>query len=265
MILLVDIGNSRIKWAAYKSGYLCYLEILDHTKLGWNSFMMYQIISHPAWIIDGVYLSSVGPSRIRDEVIFTLNFFVQEEIITAPLELIDQQSEYANHINGYTNPCKLGVDRWLAMLGARTFLNDNMLVVDAGTAITVDAVDQNGRHLGGYILPGLQKLVSSMQTTLAELTLESDSNNEFGFATNTNEAFNRGIALLFKSFFESSQLSESFDSPPTLVFTGGDGLLLCKLIDTNRLYLPDLVLHGLLYVALQEKQKRSTREKLKIY
>ena len=71
--------------------------------------------------------------------------------------------------NSYRQPRRLGVDRWVAMIGARAEFETTCLVVDAGTAVTLDAIDGSGRHLGGQIIPGVRLMAASLASETSDI------------------------------------------------------------------------------------------------
>ena len=91
------------------------------------------------------------------------------ETIGRPPEFASSTDTAAGVRNGYSNPAQLGVDRWLAVIGAFHRHRDACCVVDAGTALTIDGVDATGQHLGGFIVPGPRLMVESLLTGTSDL------------------------------------------------------------------------------------------------
>ena len=88
----------------------------------------------------------------------------------------------------YQDPSKLGSDRWSAIIGARSLSKVNTLIINAGTATTIDLLGANGVHYGGWILPGLELMHKSLETNTAQLPLAVRNSSLQGFGTATNEA-----------------------------------------------------------------------------
>jgi type III pantothenate kinase len=86
-----------------------------------------------------------------------------------PLELAETGSEFDGLRNGYRDPMQLGTDRWLAMLAARRAKPGAVCVIDAGTALTVDLVEADGHHLGGFILPGPELMRRSLEQATGDI------------------------------------------------------------------------------------------------
>jgi len=146
--LLVDAGNSALKWALfdakhlYGPGYVRY----DEAELDVLLAEHWAQLPLPA----AVWLASVAPPTVLEGVAAwsRSQWSLQVRAVCA------EAAAFGIH-NGYSEAAKLGVDRWLALLGAATRCPAPFCVVDCGTAITLDAVDSTGTHLGGFILPGL--------------------------------------------------------------------------------------------------------------
>ena len=154
--------------------------------------------------------------------------------------------------NAYTQPRRMGVDRWVAMIAAWRELESACLVVDAGTAVTLDAIDANGQHLGGQILPG----VGLMAHTLAERTSDiprtrrrrTEAFDGLGmFARNTGDAVAAGALNAVTGAIERAirtLRSNAYDA--SIVLTGGDASRILQALNDTALHRPNLVLQGLL-------------------
>lgn len=154
MILLLDQGNTRLKWRLLRSG-------ADVAGAGSGAGSLAEAADCIAAgggkaALQAVLVASVAAPEITrqllgdSEVLFGLT----------PRHLVAVR-QCGGLKNGYLEPGKLGVDRWLAMLGARESGAESFLVVDAGTAVTIDVV-MGGVHRGGYILPGLSMQRASL-------------------------------------------------------------------------------------------------------
>jgi len=157
---------------------------------------------------------------------------------------------------GYPEPRQLGVDRWAAMIAAYAASPDGVCVVDCGTAVTLDAVDGQGRHLGGYILPG----VSAMQRVLLQETAiepESgviDPGREWGNSTSSCIALGtcKSIAALIARSVEQMQAAGICN--PGLVLTGGGSGLIEPFMQIDYQRRDALVLEGIKLYA-EEKSR----------
>jgi type III pantothenate kinase len=149
----------------------------------------------------------------------------------------------------YAQPARLGADRWAALLGARGLCAGPCLVVDAGSALTIDAMAAAGRHLGGWILPGLAMMVAALEARtgdLARLRQASAPAAGEGFPTDTGPAMEGGARLAALGAIAAAQerLAAHAGAPPRLFLTGGDAPALRSALDNVEL-VPELVLLGL--------------------
>ena len=148
--------------------------------------------------------------------------------------------------NEYAQPEQLGCDRWAALIGARSLLDRGSLcVVDCGTAITVDALTEDDRFLGGIIFPGIGLIQESLLKGTADIT---HSRAEFKqvLGTTTAEAVSGGSFIGVAGAIDRV-LCEMYAilDEPKLYITGGDASLLLPLLKKSLQYEPDLVLLGL--------------------
>ncbi len=146
MKLVVDIGNSRMKWAWLERGAL-----RDPGAVAHDGGVPHEAIAalRPHGQPDEILVANVTAPALGAAVIGAL-----AEAFAAPVRAAETEIAAAGVRNGYVEPRQLGVDRWLAMLAAYARFRRAVCVMDAGTALTVDAVAADGRHLGGLIIPG---------------------------------------------------------------------------------------------------------------
>lgn len=155
MIACLDAGNSRLKWGLLDaSGWW------RQGALEWSdaSGLPGLVASWPS--VDRVVLASVAGSE-RESLI-------RKALGTLPLSVVCSSAGAGGVRNAYAEPETLGVDRWCALMGARSLVAGACLVVTAGTATTIDSLDASGHFLGGLILPG----VTMMQQALAQGTAQ---------------------------------------------------------------------------------------------
>ena len=148
--------------------------------------------------------------------------------------------------NGYDNPKQLGVDRWLALIGARHLDQGPCVVVDAGTAVTIDVMDSAGQHRGGWILPGLDLMTKALLGHTAALKeVASDSN--LSLATNTAQAIGNGnlAAVLGAISTALNQAKSPLGRPAQLWLTGGSAQQLSPWIELPHQVQSDLIFIGL--------------------
>lgn len=256
--LLLDIGNTRVK--------LGLVEDNDYEYLGAFSIQNFvdentvlSFLNDLDFNPNHIYVSSVAEEQVEMQ----LRHAIAVKWGLMPI-FMSTQLGCCNIKNGYQFPFKLGVDRWLSLLGARTYTEADFIVIDAGTAITVDSVI-GGKHQGGFIAPGLSILRQSLTINTARLNddcaaIENNSKEakpEPSLACDTQSAICGGTLYMASAFVNSlvvDLLSQS-ESMPNIYFTGGDGALLSSLLTVESEYIEDLVLLGIINV--KENIKKS--------
>ncbi|MCP3690402.1 MAG: type III pantothenate kinase, partial [Gammaproteobacteria bacterium] len=145
-MLLLDLGNSSLKAQCWHNSSLqssCYLRIEDGWQERFRNFL--QAIGRQR-----CYCAYVPGSQAAADVDAIIDCYSNGQ---QHIKLLAQQ-RCGSVVNGYSSPESMGVDRWLALLGAADVEQHDAIVVDAGSAITVDLLRGDGQHLGGAILPG---------------------------------------------------------------------------------------------------------------
>lgn len=259
MKLLIDAGNSRTKWA------WCPEQMAVDTPL------TVSVVDNQAWIQGESAGLALQQALQQASAIWVSNVAghawqqrFNQQVNTRHVRWMVPPSESLGLFNGYLQPAQLGSDRWCSVLSVWQTFQRDALVVSAGTAITMDAlqVRQAGKvadFLGGSIQPGLQLMWKSLQTGAAQLGYfyyETDE-TPLGFATNSLQAMRQGClqAVTGAIQLQYAQLAERCAKPPLLVITGGDAAVLHKCVQAFALpqvYLIEyLVLRGLATLALR--------------
>jgi type III pantothenate kinase len=150
--------------------------------------------------------------------------------------------------SGYRDPERLGVDRWLALIAARERSKQPTVIVDAGSACTIDLLDSEGRHLGGYILPGLTAMGEALVRGTHQIQ-ESKAVGKFCLdpGLDTSEGMASGALLALVGAIERVfyDLGDRGSCEPLLIMTGGDAEKLGSSLRCPSYIGPELVLEGL--------------------
>jgi len=249
MRLLIDIGNSRIKWAVQEPEGLTQQQAVDHHDL--TTRQAIDQILKPCGSVDAVLVSNVaGPSiaaMLRQAV--NEHAGIEPIFVTPRAECIVRGRVLRN---AYQQPTQLGIDRWLAMMAARGLSADAVLVVSAGTAMTLDAINDQGQHLGGLIVPGVHLMKQSLLQHTSDLAMRSgqvkivQSTAEI-FADNTLGGIELGALRAACGVIEAAyqQLQQLADTK--LLLTGGAASELQQKMNIKSEVVPNLVLQGLSY------------------
>ena len=232
--LQLDVGNSSAKWRLLEQGRVCargkYLPG-DYT----SREQLLASIEQPQQI----WISSVAAPAAEAELARMLAgrwsvrpWFARTQDRTGDL------------CNSYADPARMGVDRWLAMLAARERTGDRLCVVDAGSALTIDMVSASGQHEGGYIIPGPALMERALLLDTDRVRFEEEVDYALSPGTSTAEAVRHGIALASAGALLLA-LDRVVGEPAALLFCGGGGEALMRLLDRGGEYVPDLVFEGL--------------------
>lgn len=245
MILLIDIGNTRLKWAELRAGQLSAQSARSHLSTGRRELLEDMLSS--ADVPDRVLVSNVGGRDIGDACTAAIRqkWGIEPEFVTA-------SAHAAGVTNAYREPEKLGVDRWLAVIAAYSRNQGPACVVSVGTAMTIDGVDAAGRHLGGSIVPGPRLMVSSLLGGTSEIaTRMSDHDITYSaFSKHTGAAVVQGCAQALAGLVDRAvaEMQRSVGAQPKLLLTGGASDVISPLIAAHEV-VPDLVLRGLAILA----------------
>jgi type III pantothenate kinase len=218
MILLLDQGNSRLKWVLVREdGGVCLsgvvvneLCVVDEMK------RLLPTLTEP---VSAVHVSFVaGEIRRRDlEGAVRTVFGVHPSFCQASVA-------FRTLRNGYVNSTQLGVDRWMAMVGAWSGEETALLVVDVGTALTVDAVSADGMHLGGGIVPGVRLQRKSLGINAAMVESSAGQGCGVSWGRDTAGAITCGIWRSLAALVDAAadELANNSGGGCRVVLTGGD-------------------------------------------
>ncbi len=249
--LAVDIGNTRLKWALYaapKPG----AALIDHGA----AFL--EAIDDLA---EGAWCKLATPSSMLGSIVAGEGIRRRTE---AQFELWDLEPRWVvssasacGVVNGYDHPNRLGVDRWVALIGARHHVLGSgparpALVVMVGTAVTVDALDASGRFLGGLILPGFGLMLRALEMGTAGL--KAPTGEAVDFPTNTSDALMSGGADAIAGAVERMhrKIVLRCGAAPALIMSGGAAVKLATMTDLPFETVETLIFEGLLH--LQSKK-----------
>ncbi|MBT8147237.1 MAG: type III pantothenate kinase [Gammaproteobacteria bacterium] len=240
MILDLDIGNTRIKWRLSDTA-------SGQRKIGvasgLNDLLQATVEQHQ---ITRVRIACVRGGDLLLEMTHSL---AQDWQLTAEIAQVSRECQGLTV--AYSDLNRLGVDRWLAMLAAFRDAQGASVVVDCGTAMTIDLISNTGRHLGGYIVPGLSLAATSLTQNTA---IELDGQPVWGLepGNSTEEAIYHGALQMLLSLMDIT-IAKNLDGlsaqkPPVLYLTGGDATVLSDFLDLQDVKLrqtDDLVFEGL--------------------
>ena len=242
MILAVDAGNSRVKWALHdghsfvREGWAVHAG-LDALDAQWASLPMPSAI-----VIANVAGDGIG-RRLRKSL----------ERWTTVSQWVTSARSQAGVSNRYDESSQLGIDRWAALIGARRFSSGPCVVVNAGTAMTVDALTENGEFIGGIIVPGFDLMHESLGAHTARLSAERGKFT--AFPRTTRDAITSGAIQALCGAVERMRdaMLAAGNRDPELIISGGAAELVASHLGRPARIVDKLVLEGLVKIA-QEPQ-----------
>jgi type III pantothenate kinase len=237
MILCIDSGNTRVKLGLGDEHGWQFTAALPRNRLA-NDFPS----TLSAWPRP---LRAVACNVAGATASATIESVLAE--LSVPLIWLRSSAAQAGVSNGYDNPDQLGSDRWAALIAAHHLHKGACLVVSAGTATTIDAIDADGVFLGGLILPGLSLMRSSLANAAAQLP---EAQGVYADQPrNTNDAMASGAIAATAGAIDRMFRQVASDVRATCLLTGGGAAELVSQLQMPVRRIDDLVLRGLLRIA----------------
>jgi type III pantothenate kinase len=253
MMLAIDCGNTRIKWGLFDRGELSRTGHAALRDSGSHPFDRLGDALLPG--VERVLVANVAGDQVRDRIAETVS-----ERLGIVCEFVAVEADAYGVVAAYDTPRALGVDRWVAMIAARWNTPGIVCVVNAGTAVTFDAVDASGLHLGGLILPGARLMIGALaaQTTQIELTPPPNQParglDVLGTTTETGVGHGAWLALAAGVDRAVGIVADALGAAPRLIVGGGDAEALAAWLESEAVIRPDLVLEGLAIIANQQDE-----------
>ena len=246
--LAIDVGNTRLKWALYDAPapgatVLAHgVEFLENIeKLGEGDWAS---LPPPDVMLGCIVAGEAVKRRVQEQM----------ELWDVSPHWVVSSAQEAGLTNGYDFPTRLGPDRWVAMIGAHHRMLSRgaprpMVVVMVGTAVTVEAIDAQGRFLGGLILPGHGIMLRALESGTAGLHVPTGDVREF--PTNTSDALTSGGTYAIAGAVECmvQHVRQHCGAEPMCVMTGGAGWKMAPSMSVHFELVESLIFDGLLVIA----------------
>lgn len=252
--LLIDVGNSRLKWARFSQGQRSPQQALaygEHTPQAGALQHLQTLIAQET--VEKIVLVHVLGSA------FTAALEALCAQLVVPLILVQSRAGAYGIEVVYPNPEHFGADRFVGLLAARKLLGAQAaIIIDAGTAVTIDAIQADGKHLGGVILPGLKLLSDALiRRTQAVHMSATPFDHPKVFNDNTLQGMGSGCLLSLVGGLEGicTRMQEQMSEPAQVLLCGGDTVLLSPWLRLTHQACPDALMEGLQYVAEQDACK----------
>jgi len=250
-VLLIDIGNTRIKWARFDGRNLGRLRAAVH--LGWGAGDYARRVIGRGRPPERILVASVAGERVNGRVAFAARS------AGAPVpEIVTSQRRRGGVTVGYIEPWRLGVDRFVAAIGAHHLAKGRaVVVVGVGTAMTLDLIDGKGRRLGGAIVPAPTLMVETLLKNTNGIRRRAQGGAGGGkslFGKSTRAGLLQGsryaaAALIDRAVGEARALAGG--RKPLVILTGGGAPSVEPLVRSRHMRVPDLVLRGLAALCLE--------------
>jgi len=241
--LLVDIGNTRVKWATLRGSKQSRMQAAAHQDSGLALRALVRDAPRDVSRVIVVSVVAEALSRVLDDA-------ARRRFDVAP-EYIASSRRACGVTNSYRDTWRLGADRWVSSIGAHALAGGRAVVIaNVGTALTIDAVAAGGRHRGGAIIPGPKVMVESLLSGTHGIRRRAqggDASVRSMFATDTASALAAGSQFAAAAFIDRAvaEAALAFRSRPVLFLTGGAAPTLERHLVTRAREVPDLVLRGL--------------------
>jgi type III pantothenate kinase len=247
--LLVDIGNTRVKWTVLHASRLSRVRAAAHG----GGVAALRALVRGAPRVDQVVAVCVAGSKLERALAAAVRarFGLRVSFVRSAREM-------AGVRNAYRDTWRLGADRWVAMIAAHALAGSRpVLVASIGTALTLDVVSGDGRHLGGAIAPGPETMIASLLAGTEGIRrrarkARAPSGRVRGpFAADTASALEAGAVFAGAALIDraAAEARVALATRPLLLLTGGGAARLRTYIRTPFRVVPDLVLRGLALLA----------------
>jgi type III pantothenate kinase len=230
--LCIDIGNTLVKIAVFENDQMVHFRVIDRDD--------FQIL-HDVMVeykIKTAILSSVAV--VPSSLLTIMNQHLSKIVILDHETILPVK-------NNYETKETLGKDRLAAVAGANyLYPGMDLMVIDAGTAITYDIIDHNGQYLGGNISPGISMRYKALHQFTDRLPLLGLKENVPDYGRNTNDAIQAGVqhGIIFEVDGVIEHFKQSFPALKVL-FTGGDSHFFVNKLKNTISEVPNLVMIGL--------------------
>jgi len=233
--LLVDVGNTRLKWRLQQQGI-----VQSSGAMLVGDLSLAQLQACLPESANVMYWASVGGHAQG----LCLEAWAHDKSILC--HQMTTQECWQDLTNGYQQTQQLGVDRWLAMVGARQYTRSAVCVVDCGSAITFDYVSAEGCHEGSYIIPGARLMSQALTRDTAQINVTHEAVEDVQPGTTTTQAVLAGCYQM-AHHGACGLAREAQDRGYEILLCGGDGLAIANVLGVT--YVKELVLDGMAQLA----------------
>ena len=237
--LLIDIGNTQIKLGVWNDGSLT--KCSKCTQKNFRSI----ISKYKSTTFEKAVYTSVVSNYLENNI----KNYLKKTFSIKPVR-IKPTSSMLGVKNGYRYPSKLGDDRWCSIVGSYNLFKKPLVLVDCGTAISIDCVDSKARHNGGYILSGFDGYRSSFNQAYHLRKIKGykiKKSSKTSIAKETHHAIISGYIMMVNTVVERTyqDFSKRINAKPMVIVTGSYGMEILSYSSLKTNYEPDLVLKSI--------------------
>ncbi|MFL2568670.1 MAG: type III pantothenate kinase [Gammaproteobacteria bacterium] len=239
MKLLIDIGNTTSSFGLWGGSKLSMTTNIENKKFLFTAKKYIKNDINKILFIS--VISKLENEKIKNQL---------KKLFKCKIKQIKSTSNLLKIKNGYTQPAKLGDDRWATIVASFIFYKEPLIIIDCGTAVSIDMVNKKGRHMGGYILAGFDGYKKSFKSAyhLKDTKIkQSISLQKKTFPKQTSEGITKGYLIMIISTIESlyNQIIKNEKVFPKILISGGYGEIISKNLSVKNKYERNLVLKSL--------------------
>jgi type III pantothenate kinase len=240
MKLLLDIGNSSVKWALQEQEEFISSGAFRYIKNDFEQNIQENLLlsKKPS----DVLVSNVAGNEIFNLLNVRVKKQWQQECWQPSVS-----ASFNKLKNSYSDTRQMGLDRWLAMIASWEQYQSALCLVSCGTALTIDLINLEGQHLGGYIVPGIELMQRALVNNTEQINVDVKHQASLDYAKDTQSAINNGAFLAAVSMIDHTvdKFSKESNCKPTCIISGGMAKLIKPLLNHPFQQEPNLVLAGL--------------------
>jgi type III pantothenate kinase len=240
MKLFLDIGNSSVKWAVQEKNNFISTGTFSYKNNNFQNELQQNLIFSEKPM--AVLVSNV----IEKEIFELVNSWTKKQ-----WQLECWQPKVSAHYkklkNCYSDINQMGIDRWLAMVAAWELYSSAVCLVSCGTALTIDFIDEEGQHLGGYILPGIELMQKALVSNTVQISIDVRNNPSIEYGNDTQSSVNNGSFLAAASTINNvvDKFTKELNCELNCIISGGMAESIKPFLNNPFEHEPNLIFMGL--------------------
>lgn len=238
MKILFDIGNSSIDWAIEEEQ-----KFIVRDRFNYDVNKLSEQLEQVIYTIDDRQPTAILVSNVADNNLIEIVQAWANKRWQLVLWQAEVRDSFGKLKNSYSEPLQMGIDRWLAMIAAWCEYETALCVIDCGTALTIDVIENSGKHMGGYIMPGVAMMQQMLIQSTENINVSVAKQISIEHANNTQDAISHGACLATVATI--NYVLSTLNTESKCIITGGMAESIQTLVQHPFKYAPNLVLRGL--------------------